>query len=108
MPDNDFLLHDPEPLDQLTADTDVAFRAVALAQFRLDLAEFAGQIAVAEPSDRRRLLHTMNSSAALMGGMRLAGLCLRLEGRAAMLGVHDIQDILRLTDETAALYATLE
>lgn len=108
MHETEGMLHDPEPLDQLTADTDVEFRALALARFRLDLEAFTREIASASGNDRRRLLHTMSSSAALMGAMRLSGLCLRLEGRAAVLDARDIQEILRLTDETAALYATLE
>lgn len=94
-------------MQQLTADTDAEFRAIALARFRLDLADFIARLEQAEPRERLRLLHTMSSSAALMGAMRLSIQCLGLEAGALRMASAEIQQILALARQTAGIYAAL-
>ncbi len=101
-------LCDPAAMDQLTADTDAEFRAFALARFRLDLADFIDRVGQAHPQERLRLIHTMSSSAALMGAMRLSALCLALEAGALRMGKAEIRQIVAVACETAGFYADLE
>jgi hypothetical protein len=100
-------LFDPAVLDQLTADTDVEFRGLALARFRLDLADFTERLGQASPQARLRLIHIMGSSAALMGAMRLSGLCLAMEPDALRMGAADIQQVIDIAIETEKIFSRL-
>lgn len=108
MPEPDEPIYDAAAMAQLTADTDAEFRAIAIARFRLDLADFIARLEPAGPQERLRLIHTMSSSAALMGAMRLAARCLSLEAGALRIDGAEIRRILALASETAGFYADLE
>lgn len=101
-------LYDPAVLDELAADTDAEFCSMALARFRLDLADFIGRLEESGPQERLRLIHTMSSSAALMGALRLSTLCLAAEPVALRMTGGQVRDIVALARETAGIYVRLE
>lgn len=108
MPEPDVPLYDAAALDQLTADTDAQFRAIALGQFRLDLADFIERLEAQNAQGRLRLIHTMGSSAALMGAMRLSAFCHELETGASRMGEGQIRQVLALARATACFFADLD
>lgn len=104
-----FALHDPAVLSQLKHDTDATFLQEALAQFRKDLAAFVVGVGPAAAGARKRMVHTMGSSAGLMGASRLAQACFALEANAYVSDeqARALAELARLTDGVFAAIAEL-
>jgi hypothetical protein len=103
-PDAGLPLCNPRALDELTSDTDIEFRQIALKQFVADLDEFCVALASAGSVERDRLIHSMASSAALMGAVRLSTFCLVTTDWEA----DALERLRELAQTTGALYTTLE